>query len=57
MCATYKNNPRLGGLLLDVIPRRLEWIQPLDTFSVAYHTKKVNMTSCFIAQYNEQGGV
>ena len=26
-----KNSPRLGGLLLDVIPRRFE-IQPLDNF-------------------------
>lgn len=34
-----KNNPRLGGLLLDVIPRRFERDQPLDKYIIApYYT-------------------
>lgn len=39
----HKNSPRLGGLLLDVIPRRFEKNQPLDTFNIAKMTQKVNI--------------
>lgn len=39
----HKNNPLLGGLLLDVIPRRFENIQPLDVLNIANCTHNVNM--------------
>lgn len=35
-----KNSPRLGGLLLDVIPRRDEMAQPLDTIMIAENSEK-----------------
>ena len=37
-----KNAPRLGGALLDVIPRRFEWIQPLDITIIANNRMKRN---------------
>lgn len=40
--AKSKNSPRLGGLLLDVIPQQLEKYQPLDSFIVAKITRKIN---------------
>lgn len=40
--ARSKNSPRLGGLLLDVIPQQLEKYQPLDSFIVAKITRKIN---------------
>lgn len=40
--AAYKNDPRLGGSLLDVMPRQLEGIQPLDTTNIARHKPYAN---------------
>lgn len=37
-----KNSPRLGGLLLDVIPQQFELNQPLDISIVAKITQKIN---------------
>lgn len=39
----FKNSPRLGGLLLDVIPQQFEKIQPLDALNIAKKGKKVNI--------------
>lgn len=43
MLVVNKNNPRLGGLLLDVIPLQLNGFQPLDTYSIATYNTTVNM--------------
>lgn len=37
-----KNDPRLGGSLLDVIPRRLNGFQPLDTQIIAEYYRIFN---------------
>lgn len=42
---SHKNNPRLGGLLLDVIPQQFEKYQPLDTFILAKLAFFVNIFS------------
>ena len=49
---SHKNNPRLGGLLLDVIPQQFEKYQPLDTFILAKLTFFVNIFSLNVANSN-----
>lgn len=46
---SHKNSPRLGGLLLDVIPRQLK-DQPLDICNIAKTSYKVNNGSMAFAQ-------
>lgn len=43
-----KNSPRLGGLLLDVIPRRHEMAQPLDTIMIAENSEKSKIFCGFL---------
>lgn len=49
---SHKNNPRLGGLLLDVIPQQFEKYQPLDTFILAKLAFFVNIFSLSVANSN-----
>lgn len=42
---TQKNSPRLGGLLLDVIPRQFERIQPSDNRIISKKLKENNTFS------------
>ena len=49
---SHKNNPRLGGLLLDVIPQQFEKYQPLDIFILAKLAFFVNIFSLNIANSN-----
>lgn len=46
-----KNNPRLGGLLLDVIPRRL-MAQPLDEVIISYYYNIFNGVMSIIPNAN-----
>lgn len=43
-----KNSPRLEGLLLDVIPRRHEMAQPLDTIMIAENSEKSKIFCGFL---------
>lgn len=43
-----KNSPRLEGLLLDVIPRRYEMAQPLDTIMIAENSEKSKIFCGFL---------
>lgn len=49
---SHKNNPRLGGLLLDVIPQQFEKYQPLDAFILAKLAFFVNIFSLNVANIN-----
>ena len=49
---SHKNNPRLGGLLLNVIPQQFEKYQPLDTFMLAKLAFFVNVFSLNVANIN-----